>query len=82
VFALIGFGIAGGFLYYLAIVVAFENLPTEVASTIAMAETPAVVIVVHHYGEMLTPLQVLGIAIALGATAVLSITEARQKPTA
>jgi len=44
VVALVLYGCTGGFLYIIANVVAFEKLKTEVASTLAMAETPAVII--------------------------------------
>jgi drug/metabolite transporter (DMT)-like permease len=80
VLALIGFGVTGGFAYYLANIVAFEKLRTEVASTLAMAETPAVIVGAWlMLGETLTLIQWIGVAVALGATAALSATEARQK---
>lgn len=80
VLALMGFGVTGGFVYYLANIVAFEKLRTEVASTLAMAETPAVIVGAWlMLGETLTVIQWSGVAIALGATAALSATEARQK---
>lgn len=78
--ALVGFGITGGFAYYLANIVAFEKLKTEVASTLAMAETPAVIVGAWlMLGETLTFIQWIGVLIALGATAALSATEANQK---
>ncbi|NBS70720.1 hypothetical protein EBT31_17675, partial [bacterium] len=77
---LVGFGITGGFAYYLANIVAFEKLKTEVASTLAMAETPAVIVGAWlMLGETLTFIQWIGVLIALGATAALSATEANQK---
>lgn len=80
VFALVGFGVTGGFAYYLANIVAFEKLKTEVASTLAMAETPAVIVGAWlMLGETLTLIQWIGVVIALGATATLSTIEARQK---
>jgi drug/metabolite transporter (DMT)-like permease len=76
--ALVSFGVTGGFLYYLANIVAFEKLKTEVASTLAMAETPAVIVGSWFMlGETLTLIQWIGVGIALGATAALSVTEAR-----
>lgn len=78
--ALVGFGVTGGFAYYLANIVAFEKLRTEVASTLAMAETPAVIVGAWlMLGETLTLIQWIGVVIALGATAALSAAEARQK---
>lgn len=75
--ALVGFGITGGFAYYLANIVAFEKLKTEVASTLAMAETPAVIVGAWlMLGEALTLIQWIGVLIALGATGALSATEA------
>ncbi len=76
ILALIGFGATGGFLYYLAIAVAFEKLKTEVASTLAMAETPAVIIGSYIIlGERLTFIQWIGVAVALLATGALSASE-------
>lgn len=79
VFALIGFGVTGGFLYYLANIVAFEKLKTEVASTLAMAETPAVIVGAWlMLDERMTLAQWMGVAIALGATGVLSAAESKK----
>lgn len=78
VLALVGFGVTGGFAYYFANIVAFEKLKTEVASTLAMAETPAVIVGAWlMLGEKLTLIQWIGVAVALGATAALSATEAK-----
>lgn len=78
-FALVGFGVTGGFAYYLANIVAFEKLKTEVASTLAMAETPAVIVGAWlMLGETLTFMQWIGVVIALGATAALIAMEARK----
>jgi len=66
---LLGFGVIGGFCYYLANVVAVEELETEVASTIAMAETPAVIVSSWlMLGDTLTWIQWGGVLIALFAT--------------
>ncbi len=79
--ALIGFGITGGFAYYLANIVAFEKLRTEVASTLAMAETPAVIVGAWLVlEEKLALIQWIGVGIALTATATLSATEAKSDP--
>jgi len=66
---LLTFGLTGGFLYYLCNILAFEHLKTEVASMLAMAETPAVLIgawVIN--GKELNGMQCLGVTIALTAT--------------
>lgn len=77
---LIGFGLVGGFLYYLANIVAFEDLRTEVASTIAMFETPLVIFVTWlRRGDTLTPLQLFGLTIACAATVALAFAEAWEK---
>lgn len=78
VLALIGFGATGGFLYYLANIVAFERLKTEVASTLAMAETPAVIIGAWlMLGETLSVIQWSGVLLALGATFALGRAESK-----
>lgn len=74
--ALTGFGIVGGFFYYVAYIIAFENLKTEVASTLAMAETPAVIVGAWlMLGETMTLIQWIGVLIALGSTLILSFAE-------
>jgi len=74
--ALVGFGVTGGFLYYLSNIIAFEKLKTEVASTLAMAETPAVIIGAWlMLGEKLSPVQWTGVLLALGATFALGRAE-------
>ena len=76
--ALMLYGCTGGFLYILANVIAFEKLKTEVASTLAMGETPAVIIGAWlALGERMSPIQWSGVILALGATAVLSAAEAK-----
>lgn len=82
VLALAGFGVTGGFAYYLANIVAFEKLKTEVASTLAMAETPAVIVGAWlMLGETLTIVQWLGVVIALTSTMMLIATEAKAEET-
>ena len=63
---LAGFAFVGGFLYWLANLLAFENLPTAEASVLAQGETPAVIIGAGLLlGERLTIVQGVGVAIAL-----------------
>jgi drug/metabolite transporter (DMT)-like permease len=79
VVALLLYGLTGGFLYILANVIAFEKLKTEVASVLAMGETPAVVLGAWlTLGERLSPIQWGGVILALGATAALSAAEAKK----
>ncbi len=76
--ALVFYGSTGGFLYIIANVIAFEKLKTEVASTLAMGETPAVIIGAWiTLGERLSPIQWAGVILALGATAILIAAEAK-----
>ncbi len=76
--ALLGYGVVGGFLYILANVIAFEKLKTEVASTLAMGETPAVIIGVWiTLGEALTIVQWCGVLLAVAAAIALAILEAK-----
>lgn len=76
--ALALYGCIGGFLYIIANVVAFEKLKTEVASTLAMGETPAVIIGAWiTLGEQLSIVQWMGVILALGATAALSAAETK-----
>lgn len=61
-----GFALVGGFLYWLANMIAFENLPTTEASILAQGETPAVIVGAYFLlGERLTPVQWLGVVISL-----------------
>lgn len=63
---LIGFAFIGGFLYWIANLLAFENLPTTEASVLAQGETPAVIIGAYFMlGEHLTFIQWTGVAISL-----------------
>lgn len=80
IIALALYGVIGGFLYILANVIAFEKLKTEVASVLAMLETPAVIIGARIIlGETQAPMQWMGVLIALGAAAVLCVLEAQSK---
>lgn len=63
---LIGFAFVGGFIYWLANLLAFEHLPTTEASVLAQGEAPAVVLGANlMLGERLTVIQWLGVIIAL-----------------
>lgn len=80
---LAAFGFVGGFVYYFSYIMAFEKLEKEVASTLAMAETPAVIIGARlMLGEQMTMVQWLGVVIALVATAALGTTEAKAEKAA
>jgi len=61
-----GFAFIGGFLYWLANMAAFENLPTTEASILAQGETPAVILGANFLlGEHLAFVQWAGVGIAL-----------------
>lgn len=76
--ALVFYGFTGGFLYIIANVIAFEKLKTDVASTLAMGETPAVIVGAWiTLNERLSPIQWAGVILALGATAILIAAEAK-----
>lgn len=76
---LAGFGFTGGFLYFLSIIFAFDYLETEVASVLAMGETPAVILGAGVLlGEQMSFVQWCGVIIALAATAALSWAEAKK----
>lgn len=63
---LIGFAFVGGFVYWIANLVAFENLPTTEASVLAQGETPAVILGANFMlGEHLSAPQWIGVFIAL-----------------
>jgi len=63
---LVGFAFVGGFLYWIANLLAFENLPTTEASVLAQGETPAVIIGAYiMLGERLTFVQWTGVFISL-----------------
>ena len=62
----LGFAFVGGFLYWIANLMAFENLPTTEASVLAQGETPAVIFGASILlGEHLTFVQWVGVVIAL-----------------
>jgi len=62
----LGFAFVGGFLYWIANLMAFENLPTTEASVLAQGETPAVILGASiMLGEHLTFVQWVGVGIAL-----------------
>ncbi len=62
----LGFAFVGGFLYWIANLIAFENLPTTEASVLVQGETPAVIIGASVLlGEHLTLVQWIGVGIAL-----------------
>lgn len=69
----LAFAFIGGFLYWIANVVAFKNLETLEASVLAQGETPAVIFGAWLLlGEKLTSLQWLGVSIALSGAWYLS----------
>ncbi len=71
--AVVGFAIMGGFLYFLANLVAFSNLPQVVAAVLVQGETPAVILMAKVLlGEQLNRLQWLGVLIALLGAGYLS----------
>ena len=62
----LGFAFVGGLLYWIANMIAFENLPTTEASVLAQGETPAVILGASlMLGEHLTWIQWIGVALAL-----------------
>lgn len=66
VLLVIGFAFVGGLLYWLANLVAFENLPTTEASVLVQGETPAVIIGASLLlGEHITIIQWVGVCTAL-----------------
>lgn len=70
---LAAFALMGGFLYFIANIEAFDNLPTEVASVLAQGETPAVIIMAGVLlGEKLSLSQWTGVGIALFGAGYLS----------
>ncbi len=63
---ILGFAFIGGFLYWIANLIAFENLPTTEASILAQGETPAVILgAAVMLGEHLTFVQWVGVVITL-----------------
>lgn len=76
---LLGFAFVGGFLYWLANLLAFENLPVAEASVLAQLETPAVIIGESYFlGKHFTGIEWAGVAIALCGAAFLAAWLARQ----
>jgi drug/metabolite transporter (DMT)-like permease len=62
----LGFAFVGGFLYWIANLVAFGNLATTEASILAQGETPAVILGASILlGEHLTLVQWVGVVVAL-----------------
>lgn len=77
---LVCFGLTAGFLYYMAYIAAFENLDTEVASVIAMLETPVVIFGAWVIlDETFGPMQAIGVAIACAATVALIFADHQSK---
>lgn len=69
----LGFVLVGGFLYGIANMIAFENLPTMEASILAQGETVAVILGASLLlGERLAPLSWLGVCVALFGAGYLS----------
>ncbi len=67
------FAFVGGFLYWIANMWAFDNLPTNEASILAQGETPAVIIGAYFLlGEQLTLFQWFGVGIALCSAYILT----------
>lgn len=77
---LVLFGMVGGTLYYLSNIVVVDKNRTEVAATIAMMETPAVVVASGGIlGEVTTSFQWGGIILALLAGSALAFAEAKDE---
>lgn len=73
IFWLLGFAFVGGFLYWMANLVAFTHLPTNEASVLAQGETPAIILGAHFLlGEHLALYQWFGVVIALCGAGYLS----------
>lgn len=71
---LIGFGLVGGFLYWISNLTAFENLPTNEASILAQGETIAVIFGAFIIlGESLTLSQWIGVFLALVGAVVTAL---------
>ena len=78
-YLLLGFAFVGGFLYILANIMAFENLPIDVACVLAQGETPMVILASGIIlKEELTLVQWLGVLIAMYGAGVLSAWIAKQ----
>lgn len=77
---LIGFGMVAGFLYLLSIVLTFDYLETEVASVLAMAETPAVIIGAQLLlGETMGMIEWGGVILALVAATALALSQIQKE---
>lgn len=62
----LGFAFVGGFLYWIANLMVFDNLPTTEASVLVQGETPAVILgAIILLGERFTLVQLVGVGIAL-----------------
>ncbi len=69
----VSFALIGGFLYFLANLIAFTNLSQVVAAVLVQGETPAVILMAKVLlGEQLSRTQWLGVAIALLGAGYLS----------
>lgn len=67
------FALTGGFLYFLANLVAFANLSPVIAAVLVQGETPAVILMARVLlGERLSRVQWLGVAIVLLGAGYLS----------
>lgn len=72
---LVAFSFVGGFLYWMANLVAFKNLPTNEASVLAQGETPVVIVsAMFLLGERMTLGQWFGVAIAITGAALITLT--------
>lgn len=70
---LVSFSFVGGFLYWIANLLAFENLPTTETGVLAQGETPGVIIGAYFMlGEHLTLVQWTGVVISLFGAGYLS----------
>jgi drug/metabolite transporter (DMT)-like permease len=77
--AVLGFAFVGGFLYWIANLIAFGNLPTNEASILAQGETITVLLGAYLLlDEQITLLQGVGVALAIGGAGYLSIWLAKQ----
>ncbi len=64
--SLLGFAFVGGFLYWMANLLAFKNLPTVEVSVLGQGETPTVILGAYFLlGEKLTLVQWAGVGMSL-----------------
>ena len=76
---LVLFAFIGGFLYWMANLLAFENLPVAEASVLAQLETPAVILGESLFlGKYLLGYQWIGVTIALCGGSLLALWLAKQ----